>query len=69
MKYRPKGWSNPYGEYTTGPILSGVTAGDFYRIYEAGADAFCDLLFKLAKESPTGTFIIDSNEVTITRGF
>jgi hypothetical protein len=28
--------------------------------YEAGADAMLDALFKLAKASPTGTFVIDS---------
>lgn len=28
--------------------------------FEAGADAILDVLFKLAEESPTGTFEIDS---------
>ena len=34
-------------------------------IYEAGADALFEALFKMAKESPTGTFTIDSNEITM----
>ena len=33
--------------------------------FEAGADAMLDALFKLAKESPTGKFEIDSHIVSI----
>lgn len=35
---------------------------------EAGADAMLEGLFKMAKESPTGTFVIDSNEICVFRG-
>ena len=35
------------------------------RDYEAGADAMLEALFKLASESSTGTFVIDSKAVNI----
>ena len=33
--------------------------------FEAGADALLKELFRLAKESPTGTFTIDSEIITV----
>lgn len=36
-----------------------------YLNREVGADAMLEALFKLAKESPTGTFTIDSREYHI----
>ena len=33
--------------------------------YEAGADAMLDALWKMAKESPTGTFTLDTHIITI----
>ena len=38
------------------------------KAFEAGADAILDALFKMAKESPTGTFVIDSKEVNVFGG-
>lgn len=35
------------------------------RDYEAGADAMMDGLFKLAEESPTKTFTIDSKGINV----
>lgn len=35
------------------------------NVFEAGADAMLEALFKLAKESPTGKFEIDSHTVNI----
>jgi len=35
------------------------------RDYEAGADMMLESLFRLAEESPTKTFTIDSNVVNI----
>ena len=54
--YRPEGWKNPRS--------NDGEAEDTYSHYEFedGADALLEGLFKMAKESPTGTFIIDSRE-------
>lgn len=40
--------------------VEGRTGWLFY--VECGADAMLEALFKMAKESPTGTFVIDSHE-------
>jgi len=59
MKWRPEGWDNPY---------LGVDEDGFdkeyqgYDSYEAGADEMLEGLFKMARESPTGTFTIDVRE-------
>ncbi len=57
--WRPDWWFNRYrkGSATTDNLTRA-------EVYEAGADALLDALFKLAKESPIGTFVIDSNEPT-----
>jgi len=49
-KWRPEGWVKEYGDNSE---------------YEDGADAILEALFKMAKQSPTGTFIIDSNVINI----
>jgi len=70
-RWRPKNWSNPfiserdyfnkkYG-HQEGDSVSNRDIADF----EAGADALWDALWKLAEESPTKTFTIDSNEVSV----
>lgn len=38
------------------------------HLFEAGADAMLDALFRMAQESPTGTFVLDSNVITICQG-
>ncbi len=40
-----------------------------YDVYyvEAGADAMLEALFKMAEESPTKTFVIDSQVIAIYR--
>lgn len=38
---------------------------EYNQAFELGADAILAALFKMAKESPTGTFTIDSQTVTI----
>lgn len=64
--WRPEGWNNPYYKKDTD--------GGFYNqypkfnVFEAGADAIMEALFKLAKESPTGTFTIDSEIIQINEG-
>jgi len=65
MKWRPKDkWQNPY-------ILYDWEANDMesrYNIFEAGADAMLETLWKLAEESPTKTFTLDANVISIYRG-
>ena len=39
--------------------------GDVIRGIDIGADAILEALMELAKESPTGTFIIDSHTYNI----
>jgi len=55
--WRPDGWKNPYPK-------TGETLGMF-ALYEAGANAMLEALWKLAGESPTGTFTLDSHTITI----
>ena len=58
--WRPEGWKNPNEEYHD--ICDVPTVQDAeYGAYEAGADAILDALWKMAEESPTGKFILDSN--------
>ena len=59
MNFRPEGWKNPNEEYYNVCDVPTVQDGE-YEAYEAGADAMIDALFELAKQSPTGTFVIDS---------
>ena len=70
--WRPEGWQNPYEVISHSHIhedgkgvltLSGVH-GEPYNAFEDGADALLEALFKLAKESPTKTFTIDSLVIT-----
>ena len=62
--WRPEGWENPYK-----PVVGKVYSVGFDETpcdsYETGADALWDALWKMAKESPTGTFTIDSNVVNV----
>jgi len=55
--FRPDGWINPHIS-----LVSMKPINHEYEAYEAGADAILEGLFKLAKESPTGKFEIDSNK-------
>lgn len=63
--YRPEGWKNPNKDYYHAfPDVPSVQDVE-YEAYEAGADAILEALWKMAKESPTGTFTLDSNMVNI----
>ncbi len=62
MSWRPDGWENPYNFMTGEPIPKWKGKSESF---EEGADALLEALFKLAKESPTGTFVIDSKVVDI----
>ena len=67
--YRPKDWKNPFCEscwWKKQP--AGNKCGECMCIFEVGADAMLNALFKLAKESPTGTFEIDSKSVNCFTG-
>ena len=56
--WRPEeGWKNPYGTYVT-EWQDEFVEGLRHSAFEEGADAMLDVLFKLAKESPTGTYTI-----------
>ena len=59
---RPKDWENPHMPIG---MAAGYPQAFEANIYEAGADAMLKALFKMAKESPTGTFVIDSHVINI----
>ena len=48
--WRPPNWKNPY--------TPGVRVN---KIFEAGADAMLDTIWRLAEKSPTKTFTFDAN--------
>ena len=54
-EWRPNGWKCKY---------QGKEANHYF---ELGASAMLSELFRLAKESPTGTFTIDSHAVNILK--
>ena len=58
--WRPKGWESAMsaGTLDVGAIL-------IRSMFEAGADAMLEDLKRLARESPTGTFVIDSKTVNV----
>ncbi len=63
MSYRPKDWNNPYALKKghlgiTDPLEPRVL---LKNAYEAGADAMYSALWKMAEESPTKTFTLDTN--------
>ncbi len=64
--WRPEGWENPYEDIdeSVPKCRVGIVMGKGIG-YEEGADAMLELLFKLAKESPTKTFTIDSRVTNI----
>ena len=58
--WRRKGFVNPYGkEWYTSSCQHQYNLGE---AYEKGYNDCLKALFEMAKESPTGTFIIDSKE-------
>ncbi len=66
--WRPDGWVREQSIY----FERNQPVSPYYKTrekdYESGANAILEALFKLAKESPTGTFIIDSREAYIYLG-
>ena len=79
MNYRPPDWGNPYSkanvEYLDSASLickmkDGTCTPNLIRearehTFEAGADALLEAIWKLAKDSPTGTFTFDTNTINI----
>ena len=69
-RWRPdKDWRNPYKDAVDDlklPANTKVYRHTMEKIviaaFEDGADAMLDALFEMAKESPTGAFVIDSKE-------
>ncbi len=56
--WRPPDFQNPYGnEWFTSSCRHQYSLGE---AYETGYNDALEALFKLARESPTGTFIIDA---------
>ncbi len=58
--YRPEGWINPHISKYLQAHPGYTSSTPEVLAYEAGADAMLKALFDLAKQSPTGTFTIDS---------
>jgi len=72
MNWRPPNWGNiykdAYGSSIDAAPEFAIQAGMQGLAFEAGADAMLEALLKLAEESPTKTFTLDANVVSIYRG-
>ena len=68
-RWRPEGWERLKIK-TILQCIAGADPGepDLDDIFEAGADAILETLFKLAEEYPAGTFEIDSHRIVVYRG-
>ena len=68
---RPDNWENPFTKLLQKAM--NLQADNFpYRdvkaeekAFEAGADAMLEAIWKMAKDSPTGTFTFDTNTINI----
>ena len=60
---RPKGWEDTKFYACMDLTKGGGDYADIYDVFEAGADAILDAIWKMAKESPAGTFTFDTHEV------
>ena len=63
MNWRPEGWDKKQPDARCS--LANVNCIPKLTSFEAGADAMLEALFKLAQDSPTGTFTIDSKVINI----
>ena len=72
MNWRPPNWGNiykdAYGSSIDAAPEFAIQAGMQGLAFEAGADAMLEALLQLAEESPTKTFTLDANVVSIYRG-
>ena len=64
MNWRPDNWVNPYKDKEDCLSYQEVEPAMHYA-FENGADAMLKALYKMAEESPTKTFIIDSGIINI----
>lgn len=64
---RPKNWDKKISALLEKMPLANSTEAKVFGMncMEFGADAMLEGLFEMAKESPTGTFVIDSRVVNI----
>jgi hypothetical protein len=62
---RPDNWEEDKFYKCMDLTKGGGSYADIYEVYEAGAAAMLEALWKLAKESPIGTFTLDSNIINI----
>ncbi len=69
--WRPDGWKNPYIDWHKVSIgkhsykIPVHPSAVEEEIFEAGASAMLEVLFRLAQESPTKTFCIDARPMAI----
>ena len=64
--WRPKGWKNPFCESCWWRLKDREEYCQKCNcLYEAGAEAMLEAIWKLAEESPTGTFTFDSCSVNV----
>ena len=77
--WRPKKWRNPYSkgnvrhldrttlrcEMKDGTCMDNLIREARKHTFEEGAEAMLEALFKLAEESPTGKFEIDTHTVNV----
>jgi len=64
--YRPEGWLK-LGEHPCSG--DGCLECRDYTNKEVGADAMLEAIWKMAKESPTGTFTFDTSVVSVPSVF
>ncbi len=64
-QWRPKDWDS--NEMHLDMLRANIDDMDGGAFIEAGADAILEALYKLAEESPTKTFTIDSRVINIYR--
>jgi len=62
MNWRPANWNNPYFIVERVGMDTETSYNKYpeFQIYEDGAGAMLEALYKMAEESPTKTFTIDS---------
>ncbi len=67
QRYRPENWDWNGIRDRALEAVGWDKEGTGYeeQLVEVGADAMLDALFKMAKESPTGTFVIDSRGINV----
>jgi len=65
MSWRPENYEEVFGEMLQSRYRDDMSIKE---VSDIGADAFYEAIWKMAKESPTGTFIFDTNTINIYFG-